>query len=156
MVSSVFLFWFVFLPPDCTFSFRVSSGGICVRRSTAISCSCPSSKKADSSKGHWKKWLTGCDGNYFLCFDLSKKPFARKFKKKANSINDYFTFNCNVSIITKSFFSQSALWEAVLEGSFGRIIFLPQNEEYMSYIGLSLLFGLYDDLKFLLVDRNYL
>lgn len=59
-------------------------------------------------------------------------------------------------MITKSFSSHAALWEAVLEGSFGRIIFLSQSEEYISYIGLSLLFGLYDDLKLLLFDRNYM
>lgn len=41
-----------------------------------------------------------------------------------------------------------------MEGSFGRIIFLSQSEEYISYIGLSLLLGLYDDLKLFLFDRN--
>lgn len=145
MVFSVFCFGWFFFPPYCTFSFRITSAGVCVHKSTAISYSCPSSKKRIAGWLWWK---------VFFVFWLKQKVFCQKDKKKANNTNDYFTFNCNATIITKSFFSHSALWEPVLEGSFGRIIFLPQNEEYMSYIGLSLLFGLYDDLKILLLDRN--
>lgn len=80
---------------------------------------------------------------------------SKKKKKKAANINYYFTFNLKYNWL-QNCFSLTQLFGKQLEGSFGRIMFLPQNEEYLSYIGLRLLFGLYNDLKFLLVDRNYM